>query len=315
MSIYRISSLFLLLVLSQASWLWGADAPKRPKITGVAHMALYVQDIDKARVFYKNLLGYDEPFSLNKASGPLDLTFIKVNDRQYIELFPEREAKTDRLNHISIETNDAEAMRRYLASKGIKVPEKVNKVRIGNLAFNVKDPDGHTVEIVQYTPDSWTTRDQGKYLPATRISPRILHVGIIVGSLSKAMAFYRDILGFEEFWRGSRDPQQLNWVNMRVPDGTDYIEFMLYDKLPEPTRRGSQHHICLEVPDMDKALQTVQPRAREAGYDRPLEIRTGINRRRQLNLVDADGTRTELMEPTTVDGKPAPKSIAPPPIP
>ena len=38
----------------------------------------------------------------------LSLTFIKINDRQYIELFPEREANSDRLNHISIETDDAE---------------------------------------------------------------------------------------------------------------------------------------------------------------------------------------------------------------
>jgi lactoylglutathione lyase len=48
-------------------------------------------------------------------------------------------------------------------------------------------------------------------------------------------------------------------------------------------------------------------------YERPLEIRTGINRRRQLNLFDPDGTRTELMEPVTVDGNPAPPSQAPAP--
>ena len=92
-------------------------AQERPKITGVAHIALFVKDVDKARAFYKDLLGYEEPFSLKNADGSLSLTFIKVNDRQYIELFPEHEANSDRLNHISIETNDAEAMRKYLASK------------------------------------------------------------------------------------------------------------------------------------------------------------------------------------------------------
>jgi lactoylglutathione lyase len=44
-----------------------------------------------------------------------------------------------------------------------------------------------------------------------------------------------------------------------------------------------------------------------------LEIRTGTNRKRQLNLYDPDGTRLELMEPHTVDGKPAPPSTAAPP--
>src|SRR5919106_125638 len=100
-----------------------ADEVRRPRITGLAHVALYVAEIDKARVFYKGFLGYDEPFLLNNPDGKLALTFIKINDRQYIELFPEREAGTDRLNHISIETDDAEQMRRYLASKGVPVPE------------------------------------------------------------------------------------------------------------------------------------------------------------------------------------------------
>jgi len=66
---------------------------------------------------------------------------------------------------------------------------------------------------------------------------------------------------------------------------------------------------------MDAALKTVQSRATAAGYAREMEIRTGVNRRRQLNLFDPDGTRTELMEPRTVDGKPTPVSPAPPPIP
>ena len=33
------------------------------------------------------------------------------------------------------------------------MPDKVSKSRIGNLNFNVVDPDGHIVEIVQYQPD------------------------------------------------------------------------------------------------------------------------------------------------------------------
>ncbi|MEP7367111.1 MAG: VOC family protein [Acidobacteriota bacterium] len=300
--------------LAASAALWAQEV-KRPPITGVAHMAFYVKDIAAARNFYTGLLGYQECFDLKNADGSLSLTFVKVNDRQHIELFPEKAAGTDRLNHISIETTDAEAMRKYLASKGVKVPEKVGKGRIGNLNFNVKDPDGHTVEIVQYMPDGWSMRDKGKFVPKDRVSARMMHVGIIVGSLGKAMAFYRDILGFEEFWRGTRDPNSLSWVNMRVPDGQDYIEFMLYKELPGETARGSQHHIALEVPDMDASLKWLEPRAKATGYNKPMEIRTGVNRRRQLNLFDPDGSRSELMEPRTVDGRPAPSSPAPPPIP
>jgi catechol 2,3-dioxygenase-like lactoylglutathione lyase family enzyme len=59
------------ILLMTATALWGADAPKRPKITGVAHIALFVSDIDKARTFYKGLLGYGEPFQLTNKDGKL----------------------------------------------------------------------------------------------------------------------------------------------------------------------------------------------------------------------------------------------------
>jgi lactoylglutathione lyase len=277
-------------------------------------MALSVSDVHAARVFYEDLLGFEEVFDLRNRDGSLSLTFIKVNDRQYIELFPGLDKTQDRLRHISIQTDDAEGMRLYLASKGVQVPDKTPKGRIGNSNFTIPDPDGHGVEIVQYEPDGWTARDYGKAMSDARISERMLHVGVLVGNLSRSMAFYRDLLGFEEIWRGSRaGSDKLSWVNMRVPDGDDYVEFMLYDEEPAPDRRGTQHHICLEVPSVAEALERLQAKPAIQGYDRPLEPKTGVNRRRQLNLYDPDGTRIEIMEPETFDGKPAPSSTMPPP--
>ncbi len=306
-------SVKLLVAAALCAVLAAGQVPKRPRITGVAHVALYVHDVEKARWFYKDFLGFGEPFWLNQPDGRLSLTFIKVNDRQYIELFPEVEAGSDRLNHISLEVDDAEAMRAYLAARGIKAPEKVGKGRIRNSNFNVKDPDGHTVEIVQYEPDGWSAREKGKHMSDDRASSRILHVGILVGALEPAMKFYRDVLGLRETWRGSRSGKQLDWVNMQVPDGEDYIEFMLYNELPAPTARGTAHHIALEVPDMAKASAHLEARPARKNYSRTLEVRTGINRKRQLNIYDPDGTRVELMEPHTVDGVPTPSSTAPPP--
>ena len=105
------------------------------------------------------------------------------------------------MNHISFSTDDANAMRLYLASEGVKVPEKVGKGRIGNSNFNITDPDGHTVEIVQYEPDGWTRQNKGKFLPDTRISDHMAHLGVLVGDLDASTKFYHGILGFNEFWR------------------------------------------------------------------------------------------------------------------
>lgn len=290
-----------------------ADQPLRPRILGLAHVAFRVGDIEAAREFYEKFLGFAEPFSLNNPDGSLALAFVKINERQYLELFPGLDLKADRLHHVALETDNAEGMRAYLASRGVKVPDHVPKGRIGNLNFNITDPDGHTIEIVQYASDGWSMRENGNFMPANRISQHLLHAGVLVGNLDAALHFYGDVLGFHEIWRGSSDGQTLSWVNMRVPDGGDYIEFMLYRDLPAPDHRGVVHHIALETPSVTEALAVLETRTYRKTYTRPMEPKTGINRRRQLNLFDPDGTRTELMEPATVDGKPAPASTAPPP--
>jgi lactoylglutathione lyase len=238
------------------------------------------------------------------------LKFIKINERQYLELFKETGAGSDRLSHVAVEVDDAEAMRRYLAAHGVKVPDTVPKGKLRNSNFSITDADGHSLEFVQYEPDGWTVREKGKAMPESRIATKMTHAGILVGSLDPALRFYRDLLGFQETWRGSRDEKVLNWVNLKVPDGDDYIEFMLYDQMPAADQRGTAHHLCLVVPDIEKSRETLGARP---GYDRPMEIRTGINRKRQLNLYDPDGTRVELMEPKTVDGRNVPPSKAPPP--
>ena len=89
-------------------------------------------------------------------------------------------------------------------------------------------------------------------------------------------------------------------MNLKVPDGDDYVELMLYATPPAPTQRGSAHHLALEVPDMDRSVAVLETRKAGAGYTRALEVRTGVNRKRQANLFDPDGTRTELMEPRTI---------------
>jgi lactoylglutathione lyase len=287
--------------------------PQRPHLTGLSHIALFVHDIEKSRRFYKDFLGFDEPYFVTNQDGSLHLTWIKINDRQTIELFPEKTTASDRLNHIAFETDDAAGLRVYLASRGVKAPAKVDKGRIGNLNFNVTDPDGHTVELVQYAQDGWTVREKGRFMPETRISERMSHVGVLVSDLEAALKFYGGILGGTETWRGGSNPNQLSWVNVKVPDGPDYVEFMLYSEWPPPDKRGRQHHLCLEVADVEKAKAVLEQRATRINYTRPLQVATGINRKRQLNLWDPDGTRVELMEPRTVDGAPAPSSTAPPP--
>ena len=219
------SLLAILIVISVPASV--AQTPTRPKIVGVAHIGLRTGDLTAERQFYGKLLGFDEPFMLDKPKNEgtgLLLTYFKVNDHQYIEIFPElTDPKQDPLSHISFETTDAEQLRAYLASKGVKVPDKLEPMLDGNRGFNVTDPDGHTVEFIEYRPGSIHEKNFGKALPDTRISQRIIHVGVTVQDRAAADHFYKDILGFKEFWHGGMKDTQTDSSDMRVADGTDLL--------------------------------------------------------------------------------------------
>jgi lactoylglutathione lyase len=88
---------------------------------------------------------------------------------------------------------------------------------------------------------------------------------------------------------------------------------MLYSRLPATF--GSDNHVALEVPDLAAAVADLQARPAFKSYGKPIAPHVGRNGKRQANLFDPDGTRVELMEPVTADGKPVPSSTAPPPPP
>lgn len=311
-------ALFALVTLSlPLAPLFGQGAPvERPRITGISHVGYFVSDLPKALDFWHGLLGFDEMYTLNKpGTDQVRIAFIKINDRQHIELFTDPPpAPPNQMSHLCFSVSSVEQMRAYLRSKGIVVPAgNGSKTRTGDYAFEIHDPDGTLIEFVQTLPTGWEARAAGKFLPPTRISHAIYHVGFLVGNTEKSLHFYEDILGFKETWRGGRDPKVLSWINLRVPDGTDYIELMLYAKLP--ATYGTQNHTSLEVPDMQKAIAELESRPAYKTYGKPLEVHVGVNGKRQVNLYDPDGTRVELMEPFTANGKPVPSSTAPPPPP
>jgi len=289
-----------------------AQAPERPKITGISHVGYFVSDLPKALVFWHDFLGYDVAYNLNKPnSDDVRIAFVKINDHQHIELFNEPPTKPpSMMSHLCFSVDDIEKMRAYLRSKGYDVKPGTGKTKMGDYAFEIKDPNGMLIEFAQSLPDGKEMQAAGKFLPATRISPRIYHAGYMVADAEKTEDFYK-MLGFTETWRGGGNPNELSWINMKVPDGEDYVELMLYRTLPKPDSWGGKNHLSLVVPDIDKAVAILQTRP----YSKTLKIATGVNGKRQVNMYDPDGTRVEIMEPNTLDGKPRPSSSAPPPPP
>jgi hypothetical protein len=108
------------------------------------------------------------------------------------------------------------------------------------------------------------------------------------------------VLGFSEIWRGGRTDEVTSWINMKVPNGTDYLEYMLVTGPVSRQQRGTLHHVAMLVPDIQVALETVRNRTAPEKRTALASPQVGRNKRWQLNLFDPDGTRTELMEPYTM---------------
>ena len=292
-------------------------AAERPRITSISHVAYFVSNLDAAISFWHNLLGYDVYGTLPREDGSTRITFVKINDHQHIELFTDAPVQDgNHFSHICFAVDDIQRMRNYLREQGFDVKDSNGKTRMGDYAFMVHDPDGTLIEFVQTLPDGREGQAAGRFLPETRIANRIYHAGFLVRNTQKELDFYEKVLGFTETWRGAAAGSAvLSWINLKVPDGDDYIELMLMNDASKPGY-GTKNHVSLAVADIDKALKELQLRAEAQQYTRPLTINTGVNRKRQVNLYDADGTRVELMEPFTVDGGAAAASTlpAPPPV-
>jgi lactoylglutathione lyase len=284
----------------------GKPVTHRPPIIGIAHIGLRTGNLPAAREFYAQILGFQEPFKVQTApgstsdlggpAGSLVVSFFKVNDHQYIELFPHLTSPTeDRLWNIAFETTDIHALRDYLAAHGVPVPESLKPGLAGSLSFMVKDPDGHSVEFVEYLPGSLYNKNFGKFLPDTRISQHMIHVGVTVRDRAAADRFYKDILGFQSIWYGGMTDDRVDWVDMRVPEGTDWLEYMLNVRDPSPRTLGVMHHFALGVPDIHAAFKEAVGRGYKAE-----EPKIGRDGKWQLNLYDPDFTRVEMMEPKPV---------------
>jgi catechol 2,3-dioxygenase-like lactoylglutathione lyase family enzyme len=269
-----------------------AAQPKRPPITGVAAFAAKVADMAQARAFYSGVLGLDEAFTIASPVGGSDLTTFKINERQYVYVAPElTDPNASRLLFVAFETADARKLRDYLASKGVDVAAKVDPDPQGNLSFVVKDPEGNPVQFIQYQSRSLHGRNNGKFLSPRRLSDHALHVGYRISDPDKLDAFYKDILGYRLIWKGGSRDDRFDWISMAVPDGNQWIEYMVNAGTPSVRQLGVLNHLALGTLDIESAHKAVVDR----GYTDKAVPSIGRDGRWLMHLYDKDLTRTEFM--------------------
>jgi len=182
-----------------------AFGQQAPPLAGIAHVAIRVKDLAASIAFYQSL-GFEQAFDLRKNDVPYE-SFIKIDDRQFIELYPvsEKEPQPGFL-HLCFEGDDLEAIHGDYVAHGL-TPIAVRKAGAGNLLFTMPGPlqpigpnmkaIPQNIEYTQYMPESLHSNDFGKHLGPDRIGDRLLGVALAVTDLEGARMFYINQLSFK----------------------------------------------------------------------------------------------------------------------
>ncbi len=271
----------------------------RPAISNLLFVRFKVSDLDKGEQFYKDTLMLPRlnrpiperpPTSVPRSRGcfVLEAECFFINPFQRLEII-----KTDDLrggtmiDSIGLLTANAGALHKYLLARGLK-PGKLISDSPTEQHFEVLDPEQH--RLVFQSIGNFLGSVMGS---SAQVSKQIIHAGFVVHDRDAEDLFYKDILGFHVYWHGGMKDDEDNWVDMQVPDGTDWIEYML--NVPENASHktlGVMNHIALGVPDIQAAKQQLI----KNGWKGTEEPKIGRDGKWQLNLYDPDETRVELME-------------------
>jgi len=255
-----------------------AYAQKRPAITGIAFVRMYAADPAASTAFYQTELGFDR-------STKDGIARYAVNDSQWLEVAPlPSPAPQSRIAAIAFTTRNARALERYLQAHAVAIDQPLD-----GGSFGVHDPEGHLVLFVQQRAAS------SRKVSPHAASRRIIHTGFWVHDRAAEDHFWREILGFRPLWFGGQHDGEIDYVSSQVPDGTDWIEYMLNrSPNPSPHSLGSMNHFSLGVAQMSDAVQAL---ARN-NCKGPACSKTQMGRdgKVQLNLFDPDLTRVEFME-------------------
>jgi catechol 2,3-dioxygenase-like lactoylglutathione lyase family enzyme len=249
------------------------------------------QNKQKSEQFYRDLAHALLPQNLLSCDGCISIpveTFFPIGSKQF-----KGEPTSNLLERVAFMTDDAKALREWVQKHGYKAGDLQHVLKF--FSFTASDPEGHELQFTQSgdKKGSNKTTATGDSASGGPGGVRLIHVGWVVKDRAAMDKFYKDILGFHMYWHGGMKDDETNWVDMQVPDGTDWLEYML--NVPANADKhtlGVMNHIAIGVPD----IHVAEKKLRESGVKLTEEPKIGRDGKWQLNLYDPDDTRVEFME-------------------
>ena len=135
-----------------------------PRVDKILETSLYVDDLQRAVEFYRQLFGFELLFAdermcaLDVSSAQVLLLFARGASTEPTAVaggtIPGHDARGPQHLAFSIPGSALESWRSKLEQEGVRVDSEVGWPRGGSSVY-FSDPDGHVIELV--TPGCWTT--------------------------------------------------------------------------------------------------------------------------------------------------------------
>lgn len=263
--------------------------PEQQRITGIDHVTIYVSDVGRSKRFYSDVLGLTE--GCPQFAGPETCFLVRPSDQRILLKPAPQEIRNDAhkswLAEVAFATDDVARVRQYLLFHGFQ-PGPVQKDSDGAEFFRMRDPEGNPIAFVHRPTSKVENAATSK-----QVSSRLIHAGFVVKDLAVENRFYVEVLGFRLYWRGGFKDDGTDWYELQMPNGPDWIEYMLNITADADHKElGLQNHFSFGVKDVHAAAAVLRSRGYTT-FDGPEVGRDGKD---SLDAYDPDGTRVEIME-------------------
>ncbi len=257
------------------------------------------------------------------------ITYMKLADRQYVELFytigQKPEVVEDRRKYAgytkcNFEVDSIEEIRNQIQKAGYDLKDDIHETADGSREITVLDPDGNEIQFTQYgTGDNALLRLQEDHRESCSYVRYTTQVAYQVKDTFNMRNFYTKGLGLKkaatmtfrdlyEFLekQETMDARTLQgvkmlgnapWIDFIAIGPHQYLELFYtpgqeLDPLQELRTKAGYQHLCLEVTD----IQAARKACLANGLKPDTEISLGADGSYQFWLTDPDGNRLELME-------------------
>ena len=132
----------------------GAGETRRLPGVSLNHVLIRVENLDAAKRFYMDKYGFPEAFSVQRAGGSPQFTYLQISRDTFLELQPATPDSPPGFGHIGLQVENLDDAVRVLRDRGVNPRDpSVSERTLARISVSQGTP-GVTFELLEFPPES-----------------------------------------------------------------------------------------------------------------------------------------------------------------